>query len=89
MMVQLFNVLLFAINIYSWLLIIYILLSWFPGARESSFGEILSKMCEPFLEPFRKIIPPLGMIDLSPLVAIFVLRFAGQGLQVLFNMIFY
>ncbi|WP_163531406.1 YggT family protein [Halobacillus ihumii] len=88
-MVQLFNVLLFAINIYSWLLIIYILLSWFPGARESSFGEILSKMCEPFLEPFRKIIPPLGMIDLSPLVAIFVLRFAGQGLQVLFNMIFY
>ncbi|MFD2925442.1 YggT family protein [Halobacillus naozhouensis] len=86
---QLFNVLFFAINIYSWLLIIYILLSWFPGARESSFGEILSKMCEPFLEPFRKIIPPLGMIDLSPLVAIFVLRFAGQGLQVLFNMIFY
>ncbi len=89
MMAQLFNVLFFAINIYSWLLIIYILLSWFPGAKESSFGEILSKMCEPFLEPFRKIIPPLGMIDLSPLVAIFVLRFAGQGLQVLFNMIFY
>ncbi|WP_079529768.1 YggT family protein [Halobacillus hunanensis] len=88
-MAQLFNVLFFAINIYSWLLIIYILLSWFPGAKESSFGEILSKMCEPFLEPFRKIIPPLGMIDLSPLVAIFVLRFAGQGLQVLFNMIFY
>ncbi|UOQ93096.1 YggT family protein [Halobacillus shinanisalinarum] len=85
-MVELLNVLLFAINIYSWLLIIYILLSWFPGARESSFGEILSKMCEPFLEPFRKIIPPLGMIDLSPLVAIFVLRFAGEGLRVLFQM---
>ncbi|UOR12912.1 YggT family protein [Halobacillus amylolyticus] len=86
-MAELFNVLLFALNIYSWLLIIYILLSWFPGARESSFGEILSKMCEPFLEPFRKIIPPLGMIDLSPLVAIFVLRFAGEGLRVLFQML--
>lgn len=63
------------IYIYSYVLIIYILMSWFPGARESSFGYVLSRICEPFLEPFRQIIPPLGMIDISPLVAIFVLRF--------------
>lgn len=60
-----------AIEIYSWALIIYILLSWFPGAKESTFGDFLARICEPYLEPFRRFIPPLGMIDISPLVAIF------------------
>ena len=57
-----------AIEIYSWALIIYILLSWFPGAKESTFGDFLARICEPYLEPFRRFIPPLGMIDISPLV---------------------
>ncbi|GGF11627.1 membrane protein [Halobacillus andaensis] len=86
-MAFLFEILFTALNIYSWILIIYILLSWFPGARESSFGEILAKLAEPFLEPFRKIIPPLGMIDISPIVAILVLRFAASGLRELYYMI--
>ncbi len=68
------------INLYTWALIIYILMSWFPNARESSFGQMLGRICEPYLEPFRRIVPPLGMIDISPLVAFFVLRFATQGL---------
>ena len=58
-----------AIEIYSWALIIYILLSWFR-AKESTFGDFLARICEPYLEPFRRFIPPLGMIDISPLVAI-------------------
>ncbi|MCA1041113.1 YggT family protein [Bacillus infantis] len=72
------------ISLYSWALIIYILLSWFPNARESSIGQFLARICEPYLEPFRRFIPPLGMIDISPIVAIFVLRFATQGLHQLF-----
>ncbi|TDL35109.1 YggT family protein [Jeotgalibacillus sp. S-D1] len=76
-----------AITFYSYALIIYILLSWFPNARESSFGQTLAKLCEPYLEPFRKIIPPLGMIDISPLVAIITLRLAQSGIQVLFGMV--
>ncbi|KHE73037.1 YggT family protein [Halobacillus sp. BBL2006] len=87
-MAFLFNILMTVMQVYSWILIIYILLSWFPGARESSFGEILGRLAEPFLEPFRRIIPPLGMIDISPIVAILVLRFASQGLQQLYFMIF-
>ncbi|TFJ94572.1 YggT family protein [Lentibacillus salicampi] len=75
-----------ALELYSFALIIYIFMSWFPGARESSFGGFLAKICEPYLEPFRKIIPPLGMIDLSPVVAILVLFFARTyGLSVLFS----
>lgn len=84
---QLYSLLEFAISIYSFALIAYILLSWFPGARESAFGNFLGRICEPYLEPFRKIIPPLGMIDISPIVAILVLNFASNGLEVLFEMI--
>ncbi|UII57336.1 YggT family protein [Cytobacillus spongiae] len=83
----LFSVLVNLIYYYSWALIIYILLSWFPNARESAIGEFLARICEPYLEPFRKIIPPLGMIDISPIVAIFVLRFATSGLAELFRWI--
>jgi len=70
-----------AIELYSWALIIYILMSWFPNARETGIGQFLAKICEPYLEPFRRIVPPLGMIDISPIVAFFVLKLAAQGLN--------
>jgi YggT family protein len=82
-----FNLLVQVINIYYYALIIYILMSWFPNARGSKIGQFFARICEPYLEPFRKIIPPLGMIDISPIVAIFVLRFALSGLAQVFNWI--
>ena len=75
------------ISIYSYALIIYILMSWFPNARETAIGKFFAKICEPYLEPFRRIIPPIGMIDISPIVAIFVLRFAVSGLAQVFQWI--
>ena len=87
MLETVFGVILTAITLYSYALIIYILLSWFPNARESSFGQTLAKLCDPYLEPFRKIIPPLGMIDISPLVAIITLNLAQAGLRELVFML--
>lgn len=75
------------VTVYTIALIIYIFMSWFPGARESSFGRILGRICEPYLDMFRRIIPPLGMIDISPIVAIFVLKYAVLGLAALFGML--
>jgi YggT family protein len=83
-MLFVFNVLTQLISLYSWALIIYILLSWFPNAKESAIGQFLARICEPYLDPFRKIIPPIGMIDISPIVAILVLRFATSGLAQLY-----
>ncbi|AIF66297.1 YggT family protein [Terribacillus saccharophilus] len=76
-------------TVYSFALIIYILMSWFPGARQSAFGEILGRICEPYLDVFRRFIPPLGMIDLSPIVGIIVLRLAESGLYTIYAAIFY
>lgn len=82
-----FSLLTDVINVYYYALIIYILMSWFPNARGSAIGRFLGRVCEPYLEPFRRIIPPIGMIDISPIVAIFVLRFAVSGLAQVFNWI--
>ena len=84
-MIMILQILYYAIQIYTWALIIYILLSWFPGARESTFGDFLARICEPYLEPFRRFIPPFGVIDISPIVAIIALKFAGSGLVSLFG----
>ncbi|MCA1053436.1 YggT family protein [Rossellomorea aquimaris] len=79
-----FEVLSTLIQLYSWALIIYILMSWFPNARETSIGQFLARICEPYLEPFRRIVPPLGMIDISPIVAFIVLNLAQMGLNQLY-----
>lgn len=84
-MYQLYSILAYALQLYMFALFGYILLSWFPGARDSSIGQFLAKICEPYLEPFRRIIPPLGPVDISPIVAILVLNFAISGLGQLFR----
>ncbi|MGM9986594.1 MAG: YggT family protein [Bacillaceae bacterium] len=72
-----------ALQIYSYALIIYIFMSWFPQARETKFGYWLGRICEPYLEPFRRIVPPFGMFDFSPIVAFLALNFAQMGISTL------
>ncbi|WP_416151029.1 YggT family protein [Salipaludibacillus sp. HK11] len=81
------EIILTGMRLYWFVCIIYIFMSWIPNSRESAFGQTISKIVEPFFAPFRQIIPPLGMIDLSPLVAIFSLRFAMDGVRYLFSLI--
>ncbi|WP_337098637.1 YggT family protein [Paenibacillus sp. YIM B09110] len=77
------------ISIYSFLIIGYVLLSWLPNARESFIGVFLGKVVEPYLGIFRRFIPPIGgMLDISPIVAIFALRFIGLGLTAVVEFIF-
>jgi YggT family protein len=63
-------------------------MSWLPNLRENFIGELLGKLVEPYLSPFRRIIPPLfGAIDISPIIALIVLRFAVGGLHSIVNLI--
>lgn len=77
-----------ALQIYSILLIIYILMSWVPSTRETTFGRMLGAIAEPYLGFFRKFIPPLGMIDISPIVALFALQLIGRGIGMVFVLIY-
>lgn len=63
------------IDFYELLIIAYILMSWFrpnSGLLYDAY-RTLGTICEPWLGIFRRIIPPLGMMDISPLVAIIAL----------------
>ena len=56
------------------LLIISCFLTWIPNInREKQPFKALYILSELFLGPFRKIIPPIGMLDVSPIVALIVL----------------
>lgn len=61
---------------YYLLIIIRIFLSWIPSIDwyQQPFAWIRS-IVDPFLNIFRGIIPPIGMLDISPIVAIFLLQF--------------
>lgn len=65
--------------VYRFMLIGYILMSWVPALQESAVGRFLETVCEPYLGFFRKFIPPIGMIDISPIVGLFVLVFIERG----------
>ncbi|MBD2343664.1 YggT family protein [Anabaena subtropica] len=63
------------ISIYSYLLIIRVLLTWFPQINwyNQPFAA-LSQITDPYLNLFRSIIPPLGGMDFSPILAFVVLN---------------
>lgn len=63
----LFNVLIFAI-------LIDALISWFPIAPDHPIARLLDDITEPILAPLRRVVPRLGMFDITPIVAMFVLE---------------
>jgi len=57
-----------------------VLLSWVQVDPYNPLVQLLFQVTEPILEPFRRVIPPIGMIDISPIVAIVVLQIVQQVL---------
>lgn len=68
---------------YVFLLMIFVrcLLTWIPGVNwNNPILNALRSAVDLYLDLFRKIIPPLGIFDLSPIVASFVLIFLRNGI---------
>jgi YggT family protein len=63
------------LDIYLVLLLVRVLLSWFPNIDWSSNPwSILSQLTDPYLNIFRSIIPPIGGIDVSAVLAFLLLQ---------------
>ena len=62
------------------LIVVRIILSWMPFARDSRLMWTLHGLTEPIMAPFRRVIPPLGMLDLSPIILILLLNFAQSAI---------
>jgi YggT family protein len=70
------------IGIYTFLLLVRIILTWFPTIDwYNQPWAALGQMTDPYLNIFRSIIPPLGGIDFSPMLAILLLQVVGQLLS--------
>ena len=54
------------------------LLSWFPIDPRNPLVTLLYDVTEPILDPLRRVIPRLGMIDITPLVAIILIQVIGN-----------
>ena len=69
------------ISIYIVLLLIRVLLTWFPNVNWSSqpFAG-LSQITDPYLNLFRSVLPPMGGIDFSPMLGFLVLTFIQRAL---------
>ncbi|MGH2541151.1 MAG: YggT family protein [Ardenticatenaceae bacterium] len=70
-------------DIINLLILARILMSWLPmiGVRIDPYNPIVRFLIDTtdiFLEPFRRIIPPIANMDLSPIVAILVLNLVAQ-----------
>ncbi|ERN11271.1 ylmG homolog protein 2, chloroplastic [Amborella trichopoda] len=61
------------LNIYSTVLVVRLVLTWFPNSPPAIVNP-LSTLCDPYLNIFRGLIPPLGGLDLSPILAFMVLN---------------
>ena len=71
------------IQLYIWLIIANALMSWFPGAGQSSLGRWISKVVDPYLNVF-SFIKPIGGVDFSPVVAVLALEAAQLRIQRIF-----
>lgn len=66
------------IEVYSFLLIIYALLSWFPGAYDTAVGRIVRQLVEPLLKPFRSLRLQFGGLDFTVFIVMIALNFLKQ-----------
>ncbi len=65
-----------AIEVYIWIVIARVILSWVRVNPYTPVVRFIYEVTEPVMGFFRRIIPPIGMIDLSPIALFFVLKVA-------------
>jgi YggT family protein len=81
-LILLLQVLAQTLSIYLLFLLVRVLLSWFPNLDWSNpLLSILSSITDPYLNAFRGLIPPIGGLDLSALLAFLALQLAQSLLN--------
>ncbi len=76
------------IGVYILVILVYIITSWIRLPYSPWLNRIqrfLYDVCDPYLRLFRRIVPPLGPLDLSPMLAVIVLLAVQQLLNALLN----
>jgi YggT family protein len=73
LLASLVSLVLLTINLFFWLVIIRIILSWVAGTTYNPAIAIVYALTEPLLRPFRRLVPDLGGFDISPIFVLIAL----------------
>lgn len=71
----------FILQIFAYLVIARALSTWFPNARRYTIVQLLYQITDPVMIPLSRLIPRIGMIDLSPTILVFGLLFISRALR--------
>ena len=74
------DILFYALNL---AILLRVIISWLNVNPYNPLVSFIYQITDPILVPLRRIIPPLGMIDITPLVALILLRVIQQALLML------
>ena len=69
------------ISVYILVILVYIITSWVRLPYSPTLNRVqrfLFDVCDPYLRLFRRVVPPLGPLDLSPMLAVIVLIVARE-----------
>lgn len=77
------NALNLLLTLYGLVMLLRVLISWFPIDRDSSLVRVLVTLTEPVLEPIRSILPSTGPMDFSPMVAMLIIFALQRMLTIL------
>ncbi len=75
---ELASLLLTIIQILSLLIFVRAIFSWFDPGFSSQIGRMIYQITEPIIAPIRQVLPPMGMLDRSVLVALVLLMILQQ-----------
>ncbi len=75
-------------TLYSFAFIARAFLSWFRVSYYHPVARFLIQITEPLLAPLRRYVPPMGGLDLTPMVALLILWFIERVLQTLILVLF-
>jgi YggT family protein len=77
----LFTFLNYLLNVLLIAILVRVVLTWFPVDPSNPVIRIIYEVTEPILAPFRKVIPRIGMFDLSPIAAMLVIQVILQAIH--------
>ena len=88
-MIVVVNFILFSARVLSLILVVYALMSWFPGAYQTSLGRLVLRISESILKPFRRLPLQFAGLDWTVYVALLLIYFGSDWLVRLLISIFF
>ena len=70
----------YLLQIFAYLVIARALTTWFPNARYHPIVQLLYQITDPVMIPLSRLVPRIGMIDLSPMILVLGLFFISRAL---------